>query len=174
MQIVPAGPEDFDALRALHRQTMFAHVDRAVGWDEEQQLRRLRKHFNPECLRFVLMHGRRIGCYSLEDRGDDFLLSQFYIAPSHQGRGLGSMVLIRILRMAEWAKKPVRLSVLKGSPALRLYERFGFLHERDDPYQHHCVWKPAGRIDGHGRGRVSPASSYPDGDEAGHAGVQPC
>lgn len=54
-----------------------------------------------------------------------------YLASEHQGAGLGTAVLARLLA-DDGDPRPFRLNVLQGSPARRLYERHGFTLERED------------------------------------------
>ncbi|MFG1907478.1 GNAT family N-acetyltransferase [Kribbella sp. NPDC048928] len=65
------------------------------------------------------------------DRGDGVRwLEHFYLAPRHQGRGVGSAVLRSVL---EQAGTDIWLNVLQGSPARKLYERHGFVVASEDP-----------------------------------------
>jgi GNAT superfamily N-acetyltransferase len=60
-------------------------------------------------------------------------LEHFYLAPHLQGSGIGSGVLHELLDRCDRDGVPVRLNVLQGSPARRLYERHGFTLESEDP-----------------------------------------
>jgi GNAT superfamily N-acetyltransferase len=62
------------------------------------------------------------GCYWLE---------HFYLKPEFQGTGIGSSVLGAQLDALS-AAATIRLNVLQGSRARRLYDRFGFVVERQD------------------------------------------
>jgi len=53
-------------------------------------------------------------------------------------------VLRRLLAEADAAGRPVRLGVLKGSPAARLYERHGFLWTYAEPYDDFYLRRPGG------------------------------
>lgn len=66
---------------------------------------------------------REDGCYWLE---------HFYLKPKFQGTGIGSAVLkAQLAGLGEAAT--IRLNVLQGSRARGLYDRFGFIVERQDP-----------------------------------------
>lgn len=57
-------------------------------------------------------------------------IEHFYLAPEHQGRGIGGEVLARVL--SEAGPQTFRLDVLQGSPARRLYDRAGFVVDSED------------------------------------------
>ncbi len=59
-----------------------------------------------------------------------------------QGRGIGSAVLRTLLIRTDAERAPVRLDVLRGSAARRLYERHGFTLEREDAVDVFLVRKP--------------------------------
>ncbi|WP_271217052.1 GNAT family N-acetyltransferase [Streptosporangium carneum] len=71
-------------------------------------------------------------------------MEHFYLVPGLQGRGLGSAVLRALLRQTDADGVPVRLNVLQGSPARRLYERHGFTVEVQDPVDVYMVRRPGG------------------------------
>jgi GNAT superfamily N-acetyltransferase len=76
----------------------------------------------------VLHEDRAIGCLALRPDGDVIWLEHFYLAPAWQGRGIGDALLRRITAEAG----TLRLNVLQGSPARRLYERHGFVVDTED------------------------------------------
>ena len=57
---------------------------------------------------------------------DEYRLVDIALLPEQRGAGLGTTLIQRLLREAAAAGKPVRLSVLKGHRAARLYQRLGF------------------------------------------------
>jgi GNAT superfamily N-acetyltransferase len=58
---------------------------------------------------------------------------KFTLHPDYQGKGIGSQVLKKMLEQEHVNGKRVTLNVLQGSSARRLYERFGFKVESEDP-----------------------------------------
>jgi GNAT superfamily N-acetyltransferase len=60
------------------------------------------------------------------------LLEHFYIHTDYQGQQIGTQVLNMLLKRDEVKGKRVILNVLQGSPARRLYERFGFVLDSED------------------------------------------
>lgn len=61
------------------------------------------------------------------DRAPDaVLVVDIALLPQARGRGIGTMLLQRVLDQAAAADKPVRIHVEQFNPARRLYERLGF------------------------------------------------
>lgn len=69
-------------------------------------------------------------------RGEEEIrLVDVTLLPAHQGAGIGTDLIRGLLEEADGARKPLRLHVLKGNSAVRLYERMGFVAIGDsDPY----------------------------------------
>ena len=65
-------------------------------------------------------------------------------SPSHLApdSGIGADVLRRLLERCDREGSLVRLNVLQGSPARRLYERHGFTAETEDPVDVFMVREP--------------------------------
>ncbi|GLW49491.1 hypothetical protein Stsp02_51520 [Streptomyces sp. NBRC 14336] len=75
-------------------------------------------------------------------------LEHFCLSPDlqGQGQGLGSAVLRTLPKRADADDVPVRLNVLRGSPAQRLYERHGFTVEDQDPIDAFMLRRPGARF----------------------------
>ncbi len=70
---------------------------------------------------------------ALRPAEDAHWLEHFYLDPRFQGTGIGSGVLRELLERCDGTGVGVvRLNVLRGSAARRLYERHGFVVEGED------------------------------------------
>jgi ribosomal protein S18 acetylase RimI-like enzyme len=49
------------------------------------------------------------------------------VLPEHRGKGIGTQLLVRLLGVAETSHPSISLNVRSDNPALRLYERLGFV-----------------------------------------------
>ena len=49
------------------------------------------------------------------------------VLPEHRGKGIGTQLLVRLLEAAKASHASVSLNVRSDNPALRLYERLGFV-----------------------------------------------
>lgn len=125
----PAVAADVDAIAELRAVVLRPDLERLGRFDEVRVRQRLRNGFDAQYTS-VITYGREFaGSVALRPDGDGRRLEHFYLAPELQGRGIGSAVLRRVLSGPE----PVRLNVLAGSAAIRLYERHGFTVEAQDP-----------------------------------------
>lgn len=122
----PARATDFERLLALRILVMREHLERLGRFEPARARARFRAGFAPAYLRLIHREGAFAGCVSLKPEGAALLLEHFYLLPGAQGQGLGAAVLALLLAEADAAGKAVRLSVLRGSPAARFYERHGF------------------------------------------------
>lgn len=118
-------------------------LERLGRYDEQRVRQRLRDGFDPAHTWVIEVGGAFAGCVALRRAGDAHWLEHFYLAPHLQGRGIGSGVLRGLLERCDRDGVLVRLNVLRGSPARRLYERHGFTLETEDPVDVFMVREPA-------------------------------
>ncbi|MGX1271260.1 N-acetyltransferase family protein [Streptomyces phaeoluteigriseus] len=143
----PARPGDVDAVAELRAVVLRGDLERLGRFDEARVRERLREGFVPACTRVVEVGGVFAGCVAVRPGADAHWLEHFYLAPHVQGRGIGSAVLGRLLGEADRGSVRLRLNVLQGSAARRLYERHGFVVEREDPVDVFLVREPAAKRD---------------------------
>lgn len=129
----PAVPGDVEVIAELRAVVMRPDLERLGRYDEHRVRQRLRDSFSPLHTSVIEAGGAFAGCVTLRPAGDGWWLEHFYLHPRRQGRGLGSAVLRALLERTDTERVPVRLHVLQGSPARRLYERHGFTEQSQDP-----------------------------------------
>lgn len=129
----PARSEDRERLADLRAEVLRDDLTRLGRFDEERVRERFRRAFEPRWTWIITGPGSAlIGCIALRAEAGGRLLEHFYIDPAYQNRGIGSRVLGAVLEKDEAKDAVVRLNVLQGSPARRLYERFGFRAYSED------------------------------------------
>jgi GNAT superfamily N-acetyltransferase len=152
----PATVADLEDLAELRAVVMRPDLERLGRYDPHRVRQRLRDAYTPEHTRIIEVDGELAGSITLRpadtpaprptpgadqrtDRGADESasggdgvrwLEHFYLAPRHQGRGVGSAVLRSVLEQTD---TDIWLNVLQGSPARKLYERHGFVVASEDP-----------------------------------------
>ncbi|MGY0002392.1 GNAT family N-acetyltransferase [Micromonospora sp. I033] len=132
-ELRPASASDVDAVAELRAVVLRADLERLGRYDEQRVRQRLRDGFTPAHTWVIEVGGAFAGCVSLRPAEDAHWLEHFYLAPHLQGSGIGTAVLRGLLERCDREGSLVRLNVLQGSPARRLYERHGFTVETQDP-----------------------------------------
>ena len=134
----PAVPEDFDFLHGLNRTTMREYVVETWGrWDERWQEEHHRRHFRTAGCRIIVHEGEDVGLLASDKTDTVLVIASIQLLPSHQGRGIGTLLTKALLGEARDEGKPVTLQVLKvNGRARQLYERLGFssVEETDTHY----------------------------------------
>ncbi|GAA3126594.1 GNAT family N-acetyltransferase [Nonomuraea salmonea] len=123
---------DVAAVAELRALVLREDLERLGRYDECRVRQRLRDGFVPAHTWVIEVGGDFAGCVALRVADDCYWLEHFYLAPELQGRGIGTAVLRRLLERCDREGAVVRLNVLQGSSARRLYDRHGFTREAED------------------------------------------
>ncbi|MFE1449744.1 GNAT family N-acetyltransferase [Streptomyces olivaceoviridis] len=141
--IRPASGTDVEVVAELRAVVLRADLERLGRYDERRVRQRLRDGFVPAHTWVIEVGGAFAGCVALRPAEDAHWLEHFYLAPHLQGNGIGAAVLRGLLERCDRDGILVRLNVLRGSPARRLYERHGFTLDTEDPVDVFMVREPA-------------------------------
>ncbi|MFD8686767.1 GNAT family N-acetyltransferase [Streptomyces sp. NPDC059651] len=128
----PATPDDVEAIAEIRAVVMRPDLTRLGRYDEHRVRQRFRDSYVPEHTSVIVVEGRFAGSVTLRPFDDGWCLESFFLDERLQGQGIGSAVLSTLLERTDADGVPVRLNVLQGSAARRLYERHGFTTERED------------------------------------------
>ncbi|MER7441714.1 GNAT family N-acetyltransferase [Micromonospora avicenniae] len=139
----PASAADVEAAAELRAVVLREDLERLGRYDERRVRQRLRDGFAPAHTWVIEVGAEFAGCVALRPAEDGHWLEHFYLAPHLQGSGIGTAVLRGLLEQCDREGATVRLNVLQGSPARRLYERHGFTLEAEDPVDVFMVRAPA-------------------------------
>lgn len=123
-----AQPQDEDFLYALHKAAVQQVVIATWGvWDEAWQRERFRQNYQPEWLHVIQLDGEDIGVVRVQERTEELFLANLEILPAYQRRGIGTLIIRRVIEEGRQRGKPVALQVLKMNMAARaLYQSLGF------------------------------------------------
>jgi GNAT superfamily N-acetyltransferase len=156
LSLRPPTDEDAPFLFALYASTREEELA-AWGWAPAQRDAFLRMQWRAQqqayAARFpgaehhlVLKDEQRAGRLLVARGAEAWWLVDVALLPEHRGAGVGTRLLRGVLEDAAKAGQPVRLSVLRGNPARRLYARLGFREvpgaDAADPYEV-MEWVPA-------------------------------
>jgi len=132
-EFIQATDGDRAYLLGLRKLTMVEHLEKSGQFlsDEEHELR-LNDAY--DCSHIIVYENELIGTLKFRQLGDRLEIMQLQIHPEFQNKGLGRKVMQQVLDETEF--KFVELTVLKDNPALRLYERLGFIITGEDQYEY--------------------------------------
>lgn len=125
LEIIRAAEADRAFLLALRKLTMVEHLERA-GLHLSNDDHEFRLDDAYECSHLIMYSGHKIGMLKYRELTDKIEVMQLQIHPESQGKGVGAMVMERVLGWSKARHKKLVLSVLKTSPAKAFYERLGF------------------------------------------------
>jgi ribosomal protein S18 acetylase RimI-like enzyme len=122
----------------LRRETMDAHlVGSGLSFSVEEHIRRVLYRF--DCTQIIEFAGEAVGLLKVSRDDKDWHLIQIQLKPVLQGQGLGTQLIQTVIHEARNAGASLSLNVLKANPALRLYERLGFVVVEDAPHAYEMV-----------------------------------
>lgn len=124
----PVRPDDHAWLLRLHHAAMREVVERVWGWDDALQDGYFQSYIERSSTALIVQAQRLdVGLFDVEPREGALFLSEIWIAPDHQGQGLGTQLVIDLQHRARAERLDVTLQVLKlNDRAQSLYERLGF------------------------------------------------
>ena len=96
----------------------------------------------------VLAEGRPVGRLYVHRRPAEIRLMDVALLPEARGRGLGTILLRRLMDEAECEKKRLTIHVEIFNPARRLYDRLGFVPVEDRGVYQLLQWSPSSGIPG--------------------------
>ena len=140
LRAAQTGDDDF--LFRLYSSTREGEFS-ALGWGQAQLEPLLRMQFAaqrqwyraayPESEdRIVIEDEAPIGRLLVQRLSDANVLVDIALLPEHRGRRIGEALIHDLLEESAQRGLPVRLQVLKNNPAVRLYERLGFVKTGED------------------------------------------
>ena len=161
-----AAPADRPFLLALYASTRSDELA-LTGWSPEtrevfvqmqyqaQQADYQRRHPESVC-QVIESDGHPAGRLWVARDDDGLHVLDIALVPAARGHGIGTACLRSVLDDAREARRDVRLSVLAGNPARRLYERLGFVARGKAGLHQTMSWTPPP-----GDHRRAPANDFP-------------
>lgn len=149
----PEQPEDEPFLFDVYAGTRQEELD-AAGWPPavrsaflnmqfKAQRQGYRSSFPQADFQIILANGHAVGRMVVNRAPGELMLVDIALLPEHRSHGMGTALLKQLLREAEASGKPLRLSVIKGQRAGRLYQRLGFKKIGESDLRDELEWRAA-------------------------------
>ena len=91
-----------------------------------------KKKFPGAFFEIMLFKNKPAGRLYTNETANEIQLIDISLLPEYRGNGIGTVILSGLIKRSEDKQIPVTLHVLPDNPALKLYQRMGFKHIRDD------------------------------------------
>ena len=129
----PATTSDASLFYSVIAETMRSFIISTWGaWDEQRVLREAREDYTFLGARVVLFGGEEAAVLSVSEESAYLEVTQLYLLPPFQLKGIGAELMNAVLQKAREQKKRVRLKVLQVNPAKQFYEKLGFAIYAED------------------------------------------
>ena len=152
LRLVKEADQDF--LFSVYASTRTDEMN-LVDWSAKQKEDFLRMQFDAQTEHYSLHYpnaeykiieraGVPLGRLIVENRGDHFLMMDLALLPEYRRSGIGTYLIQELKQEAIRLNLPLVLRVEFFNPAIRLYDRLGFVKTRDvnSVYQE-MVWTPS-------------------------------
>ena len=143
MTFASVSETDFAELADIRVAAMRESLERVGRFDLQKARQRLRDSFLPSSTWFILLGGKRAGFYTARQAPEGIFLDHFYILPEFQNRGVGTIVMKRVIEKAAHCESSLLVGALKGSPSNRFYQRHGFVKTSEGDWDNYYTREPA-------------------------------
>lgn len=149
----PITPDDMELLLRIYRSTREEELAMVLDWTEEMKAAFVRQqfeaqhvwyrdHYEGAQLDVILVDGAPAGRLYVHRRPGEIRLVDITLLPDFRKGGLGTSILHDLMAEGKEVGKPVTIHVEIYNPAMRLYERLGFVPvEERGPYRL-MKWSP--------------------------------
>jgi ribosomal protein S18 acetylase RimI-like enzyme len=153
-----AVPEDMQFLGRLYRDSRRREVE-PWGWPPEQQEMFLEMQFNAQYRSYratfpnaadsiICQANNPIGRVMVGQESASLRLIDIALLQEHRCRGIGGNLIRRLMQQCETNRLTLRLQVLRSNPAIRLYQRLGFVESSADSMYIQMEWIPSSMSEG--------------------------
>jgi ribosomal protein S18 acetylase RimI-like enzyme len=134
-----ANPQDKAFLLELRKASMNEHLAKAgIVLSDEQHYERIDEFFPDSHL--IYKDDEKIGLVKFGLLDDRLHIRQFQIMPAFHNCGIGSRVLSLLMKKAQERDIAITLNVLLANPALKLYQRHGFIIIKETQLEYQMRW----------------------------------
>ncbi|MDG1752301.1 MAG: GNAT family N-acetyltransferase [Thalassotalea sp.] len=135
-----ASLQDKPFLLELRKASMTEHLAQAgIVLSDEQHFERIDEFFADSHI--IYKDEEKIGLVKFALLEEHLHIRQFQIMPAFHNCGIGSRVLALLKKKAQERNIAITLNVLLENPALKLYQRHGFIIEKETQLEYQMRWQ---------------------------------
>ncbi|MES0809145.1 GNAT family N-acetyltransferase [Roseibium sp. SCPC15] len=136
-----AVPSDFSFCRKLYIETIFPLLEALDCLDRQRAEKAFKSYFKCHEISLVVIDDDVVGWFQVSEETEQINLDQVYLISAYRNRGLGTLLIRDVMQKAASKGKPLHLSMIKGNPAITLYQRLGFAFCGEDDIKFHMLWE---------------------------------
>ena len=150
----PVGADDEDFLYHVYASTRTDEMA-LVDWSAEQKEAFLRMQFEAQTTHYRAYYPHAvyqiiqcepsmpIGRLIVDWSNDSMLIIDIALLPEYRNAGIGTTIIQQLMAEATNTQRPIFLHVEVFNPALKLYNRLGFVKTGEQGIYHEMIWKPS-------------------------------
>jgi ribosomal protein S18 acetylase RimI-like enzyme len=142
----PLTERDRPFVESVYFDTQRWIIDKLFGWrgDDFEHTNFRSKFYKEQNSSLIIVDGEPVGWIAVARHGRSIHLDGIYFSVASQNQGIGTALLRELMREAKESGLPLTLSTAKINPAVRLYERLGFVTSGSGEYKLYMTWWPMG------------------------------
>jgi len=152
IQLRAAEEKDASFIEAVYRTTREAELN-LTNWSEFQksafismqsaaQLSDYKKKFPAARFQVIVYKKKDIGRFFTCETENEIRLLDITILPEYTGKGIGTNLLQRLIQRSNKVQRKISLHVIASNPAMKLYQRLGFVQIKKDGLYYYMERKP--------------------------------
>ena len=152
IQLRVVEEKDAAFIEAVYRTTREAELN-LTNWSEYQksafinmqstaQLADYKTKFPAAKFQVIIYNKRDAGRLFTGETENEIRLLDITILPEFRGQGIGTNLLHRLIQRSNKVQKKISLHVIASNPALKLYQRLGFVHIKNDGLYYYMEREP--------------------------------
>ena len=156
IQLRPVEEKDAEFIEAVYRTTREAELN-LTNWSEYQkiafinmqstaQLTEYKTKFPGVRFQVIIYNKKDAGRFFTCETENDIRLLDITILPEFTGQGIGTNLLHRLIQRSNKVQKKISLHVIASNPALKLYQRLGFVFIKNDGFYYYMEREPGDHL----------------------------
>ena len=152
IQLRAVEEKDTAFIEAVYRTTREAELN-LTNWSEYQksafinmqsaaQLAEYKTKFPDARFQVIIYNKKDAGRFFTCETENDIRLLDITILPEFTGKGIGTNLLNRLIQRSNKIQKKISLHVIASNPAMKLYQRLGFVHIKNEGFYYYMEREP--------------------------------
>jgi len=112
-------------------------------WNDENVVNEFNDKTERSFFRKLVLYSETVGFLAYDIKDDKISGVSINLIEKARNKGIGSLCMKHVIKLAEEQGKPVFLEVMVVNPAVHLYKRLGFMHHEYLLGFHQMIYNPA-------------------------------